>query len=562
MADLARSRGALPSGNSPARRREFLSRTLFRLFFTYLFPLIVLTIFFHLQWSRLVSESRASHLKSLAEYQACTLDLFFRERVVNITNLVNDPKLEPLPRAEAMQRYLEELKRNSDAFVDIGFFNAAGVQVAYAGPFPSLEQRDYSHEWWFLRLGERREGHIITDIYLGFRQKPHLTIAVSRIIGGQYVVMRATLDPEKIYEYIAGLGRGAGEIYSAIVNPDGYYQVVTADIGLPLGAAQFVPPRMPQLGVQRVTVEGQMRMYGYSWLQMADWALIVQGAGRDEPTFLGALDIRIALVSLALILGGMVVIIFRSIRVVRQREESELTRLQLEHAAKLATVGDLAAGIAHEINNPLAIISEEAGLVRDLMNPEFSAAGGITFRDINQHLEVVQEAVFRARDVTRKLLEFVRTSEFMVEPNDIHEIIHEVVDGFITREMAVEDITIKRDFAPDTPKVTTNKNQLKQVLLNIIKNARDAIEPPGTITISTSRDEGNVHIAITDTGIGMTRQEMAKIFLPFYTTKEVGKGTGLGLSVSYGIVKSLGGTILVDSVPRRGSTFTVVLPLR
>jgi len=128
--------------------------------------------------------------------------------------------------------------------------------------------------------------------------------------------------------------------------------------------------------------------------------------------------------------------------------------------------------------------------------------------------------------------------------------------------MAVEDITIKREFGADIPEITTNKNQLKQVLLNIIKNARDAIQPPGTITISTTRDERNVYIAVTDTGIGMTREQLGKIFLPFYTTKDVGKGTGLGLSVSYGMVKSLGGTILVDSVPKRGSTFTVVLPVK
>jgi two-component system NtrC family sensor kinase len=293
---------------------------------------------------------------------------------------------------------------------------------------------------------------------------------------------------------------------------------------------------------------------------MADWALIVQRAGRDQPTLLGALDVRTALVSLALILGGLVVIIYRGVRVARQREESEMTRLQLEHAAKLATVGELAGGIAHEINNPLAIISEEAGLVKDLMNPEFG--GKITYQEITAHLNVVQEAVFRARDITRNLLDFVRKSEFVLEQQDIHEVIHEVVDGFITREMAVEDITIKREFGADIPEITTNKNQLKQVLLNIIKNARDAIQPPGTITISTTRDERNVYIAVTDTGIGMTREQLGKIFLPFYTTKDVGKGTGLGLSVSYGMVKSLGGTILVDSVPKRGSTFTVVLPVK
>ena len=539
--------------------RELFYRTIFRLFLTYLVPFILLTTYFLFQSNHLLNESRRVHLRSMAEYQANTLDLFLRERVVNLSNLIGNPRMEVSPTSQMMQYCLEELKSNSNTFVDVGYFDSAGVQIAYAGPYTSLEYRNYSHEKWYLALRDRTDNFIITDIYLGFRQKPHFTLAVSRILDGQYTVIRATLDPARIYEYITAL-EGAGEVSTSIVNPEGYYQVMTASTDTLLSASSLVPPRSPRLGVERVMVGGGYREYGYSWLKMADWALIVQGAIATGSFFFTAFDIKLTLVALIVILIGFFVITYRAWKVVKLTNESEQTKAQLEHAAKLASVGELAGGIAHEINNPLAIISEEVGLVKDLMSPEYG--GKITFTEIARHLDVVMDAVYRCRDITRNLLEFVRRSDFNLELQDVNKVIGDVLDGFITREMSVSNIEIIKEFAPDLPKINTDKNRLKQVLLNIINNGVDAITGPGSITIATSHDDRNLNLAITDTGKGMSREELGKVFLPFYTTKEVGKGTGLGLSVSYGLIKGLGGDILVDSVPKRGSTFTIVLPLR
>ena len=133
-------------------------------------------------------------------------------------------------------------------------------------------------------------------------------------------------------------------------------------------------------------------------------------------------------------------------------------------------------------------------------------------------------------------------------------------DGFYERELAVSNITIKKKYCQQTPEIITDANQFKQVLLNIINNAKDAIKPPGKITIATNIEDKLISISITDTGKGISKEEMGRIFLPFYTTKEVGKGTGLGLSVSYGIIKNLGGKIEVESIPGKGSTFKIILP--
>ena len=539
--------------------QERLWGTIVRLLLTYLAPFILLTVYFHIQSSKLLNESRRIHLRSIAEHQANTLDLFLRERVVNLSNLINNPKLEVPPSAGSMQGYLVDLKKNSDTFVDIGFFDSSGVQVGYAGPFPSLELRDYSMESWYVELRNRPDNFIITDIYLGFRQQPHFTIGVNRIIEGQYVVLRATLDPKKIYEYITSFD-GTSEVYTSIVNKEGYYQVVTQHVGTLLEESSIVPPSEPMLGAERVKINQTSYEYGYSWLRTADWALTVQWADSRGTGFFPGLDLRIILVSLGVMLVIFLIIISRAKQLVQLQEETIQTKSQLEHATKLASVGELAAGIAHEINNPLAIISEESGLMKDLMDPKFGQE--ISQDELCEHLDEIHNAVFRCRDITRKLLGFVRQTDIKLAPHDVHKLLNDVLDGFLTREMATSNIELVREFEEDLPPIITDILQLEQVFLNIINNSMDAMgDGPGRMTVTTSKDDEQISIAISDTGKGIKPEEIDKLFLPFFTTKEVGKGTGLGLSVSYGIVKSLGGKIEVESILGRGSTFTIVLPV-
>ncbi|NQU06589.1 MAG: histidine kinase, partial [Calditrichaeota bacterium] len=494
------------------KHRELLRKTVVRLLLTYMAPFILLTVYFNIQSSKLLNESRSIHLQSIAEHQANTLDLFMRERVVNLANLIHDPKLEVPPSPETMQSYLDDLKKSSDAFVDIGFFDSSGVQVAYIGPFPSLEKRDYSSETWYTELRNKSDNFIITDIYLGFRKQPHFTIAVNRIIEDQCIVIRATLEPNKIYEYIISL-KGTSEIYTSIVNKDGYYQVVTQHVGTLLEESSIVPPSEPRLGVEQVKINRTSHEYGYSWLQTADWALIVQWADYRGYGFLSSLDLRIILVSLVVILIIFFIIISRAKQLVQLQEESIQTKTQLEHAAKLASVGELAAGIAHEINNPLAIISEESGLIKDLMDPKFGEE--ITPDELHEHLDEIHNAVFRCRDITRKLLGFVRQTDIKLAPHDIHTLLNDVLDGFLTREMSTSNIELVREFEEGLPPIITDVLQLEQVFLNIIKNGIDAMdEGPGRMTVTTSKHDEQIYIAISDTGGGIDPEEIHNIFLP------------------------------------------------
>ena len=246
---------------------------------------------------------------------------------------------------------------------------------------------------------------------------------------------------------------------------------------------------------------------------------------------------------------------------VEAEREAEMAG-QLAHAAKLAAVGELAAGIAHEVNNPLAIITEKVGLIQDLKDPQWG--GELTDEELAEHLGDINEAAFRARDITRKLLAFVRQAEVTCEDCTVQSIVDEVVDDLLGSELQTSRIAVVKEYADDVPRIHVDRNKLLQVVLNLVKNAFDAMDVSNrseTLTVSTRRTpEDDVQIVVADTGGGIPEDKLDSIFMPFFTTKDVGRGTGLGLSVSKGIIEGMGGTISLESVEGEGATFTVTLP--
>lgn len=155
--------------------RDFRRRNFIRLIFTYLAPLILISIYFYFQHGAIISEGKQLRLKAIAENQSNMFDLFLTERLNNLHNIVNDPRLETPPSQAQIDSYLGRLKNSSETFVDLGYFDETGVQKIYSGPYPSLEKKDYSNESWYVSLINGSQDFIITDIYLGFRQKPHFS---------------------------------------------------------------------------------------------------------------------------------------------------------------------------------------------------------------------------------------------------------------------------------------------------------------------------------------------------------------------------------------------------
>jgi len=235
-------------------------------------------------------------------------------------------------------------------------------------------------------------------------------------------------------------------------------------------------------------------------------------------------------------------------------EQLQQTHLQLVQSEKMASVGKLAAGVAHEINNPLGGILIYASLMLEDM-PEDDPKR----EDIKR---IVQETT-RCKEIVKSLLEFGHQSGPKFEPVDVNRAI---VDGlfFLENQAIFHNIDIVKDLDPFLPRIMGNASQLKQVFMNMVVNAADAMSGNGKLTIRTrlSEDESYVTVEFSDTGVGIPEENLSKIFDPFFTTKEVGKGTGLGLAVCYGIVEKHGGRIDVDSKVGEGTTFRIILPVK
>ena len=247
--------------------------------------------------------------------------------------------------------------------------------------------------------------------------------------------------------------------------------------------------------------------------------------------------------------------IFTDLRA-RMKIEKQLqdTHLQLVQSEKMASVGKLAAGVAHEINNPLGGILIYASLMLEDMPEEDPRRPDIK--------RIVQETT-RCKEIVKSLLEFGHQSGPKLEPVDINRTI---VDGlfFLENQAIFHNIEIRKDLDSLIPRVMGNASQLKQVFMNLVVNAADAMSGNGALTIKTraSDDEAWVFIEFTDTGCGIPKENLSRIFDPFFTTKEVGKGTGLGLAVCYGIAEKHGGRIGVESRMGEGTTFRIVLPVK
>jgi len=231
---------------------------------------------------------------------------------------------------------------------------------------------------------------------------------------------------------------------------------------------------------------------------------------------------------------------------------------QLVEAEKLASLGRIAAGVAHEINNPLAIVNEKAGLIQDILEMSGDSQNKEKFSNLT---DGIIGSVNRCRAITHRLLGFARKMDVIIETMDLNESIREVKE-FLGKEILFKSIRFEMNLMEGLPKINSDKGQIEQVFLNIMKNAIDAVEEGGLVTVSTgTKDEDTVCVSIRDNGTGIPDDKLKQIFEPFFTTKGREKGTGLGLFVSYGIMKKLGGSIIVESGVDKGTTFIIDIPV-
>jgi len=242
-------------------------------------------------------------------------------------------------------------------------------------------------------------------------------------------------------------------------------------------------------------------------------------------------------------------------RIKESDERREHAFRELEHNQKLSSIGRLAAGVAHEINNPLAIIREKAGLMQDLYE-----YGKDDKTKLLGATDSIIHSVDRCKKITHRLLGFAKRIEINIEKLNMNEVIQDTL-GFLEKEALNRNIEIECQFEDSLPQISSDQGQLQQVFLNLMTNAFAAVEDGGAVSIATwTKDAETIGISIHDNGHGMSAVTRKHIFEPFFSTKK-GHGTGLGLSITYGIIKKLGGDIHVDSKEGEGTIFTIELPV-
>jgi two-component system NtrC family sensor kinase len=237
--------------------------------------------------------------------------------------------------------------------------------------------------------------------------------------------------------------------------------------------------------------------------------------------------------------------------------DSRAVQGRITQSEKLAAVGQLAAGIMHEINNPLATISACVAAIQGKLED-----GQATAAALGEYLDIIDREVERCSKIVDGVLDFSRPKGQSKQPLSVHALVDETL-FLLKHHQRFKRMTVDRELAPELPRIVGNKEQLIQALMALLLNAVDAMEQAGRLTVRAAmgRRGDEVVVEVEDTGVGIPREDQAKIFEPFYTTKQPGRGTGLGLSICYGIVEDHRGRIEVDSIPGRGATFRVYLPV-
>ena len=535
-------------------------------------PFIIVLAIGYYYFTTSLEYSTIASLKRIVGDHRQMIESFLRERKADLWFVVRSYRFEELSDLQKLYDVFKNLQEKSATFVDLGIFNEEGIHVAYHGPY-RLVGKDYSEEEWFRQV--MKQGYYISDIFLGYRRVPHFIIALCREEAGRQWVIRATIDTYMFTDLVERVRIGkTGEAY--ILNAEGVFQTERRSGGYLMEKDKDGIVKPGPLNEIRTFVKkdagGEAYLYATTWLKDKDWMLVVRQEEADAFSALRSASYMSILVSL--IGAGLIVTIafYLTGQIIRRMEriDRERDRLgrQLVRATQLAELGQMAAGFAHEINNPLQIMKSEQTLI-DAIFSDMKSRGDLKesedLKEMEDSMAQIKLQIDRCAKITQAILKFGRRSEGTAKDVDLGAFIPEVT-AMISKKAAVSGIALREEVARGTPMVHVDSSQLHQVLINLLNNAIDAIvekhgSEGGELSVSAGPDEdGKAIISVKDNGCGISPEDLKKVFTPFYTTKPVGQGTGLGLSVCLGIIDSMGGAMEVSSEKGVGTTFTISLP--
>ncbi len=529
-----------------------------------LIPLFALGATIYYQFNSTFQNKMIESLRNLAQNRKSSLELFIDERISQLNTIAQTHSFEKLADEQFLTKVFNAMQSRSKSFIDLGIIDSEGNHLAYVGPYhDKLMSVNYAHEDWFHAV--QSTGAYVSDVFLGFRKAPHFIIAVTTVQNNRVWILRATINSAIIDEIVAGAQIGKrGDAF--IVNRSNILQTAPRFSGKLLthpSSPDFSSSR--GLIVETVSFQGNETLYAAVPIVNPNWVLVVSEDPQEEM----ALLFRAHYIEAVILAFGVFLVVIGTVLTTRvmtrrlkeiEKEKSKSEDLIIQ-SSKMAALGKMAAGIAHEINNPLQIIGDQAGWMKDLLDSE-DMKQTENFEEFDQCIKKIERQVNRSREITHRLLRFGRRMETTQELVDINQILMETLT-FLENEAHFRDIQIQTNYDDNLPKISTDPNQLQQVFLNIIDNAIDAVGQSGQIRVETFTDKQNhkqIMVKISDNGPGISRELISKIFDPFFTTKRPDEGTGLGLSISYGIMEKLGGHIAVESEEGKGTTFIISLP--
>ena len=524
-------------------------------------PLFILGATIYTQFAGMYRAKVEEQIRYRARAQAEAVDLFLKERAAILAAMADTHTFQEINNDKALSHLFQVMNLRAGAFVDVGLINNGGQHLSYVGPY-DLKGLNYYEQPWFGEVMSK--GIYISDVYMGYRQLPHFIIAIKRQEGENSWILRATIDSDIFGAIVRAAQVGkTGDAF--ILNAEGFYQTRPRFEGQILSLSKLDPYLFggDTTIVERKEASGKAILYAGSRLKNDKWILVISQDVSEEMT--GLFATRNAMI-LILVLG-IVAIVSTTIGITRltvnrlKEADSQMDMLnaQLMQSDKLAALGKMAAGVAHEINNPLAVILQKTGWMEDLLAEE-DFKNSKNLEELKISIKKIEEHVERARKVVHNMLGFARRMEPRLEDVDVNETLKQTI-SILDNYARINNIEIRTDLAQDLPIIASDQAQLQQVFLNLISNAIDAIGKEGLIAVRSGRSGQELQVRISDNGRGIPEELQKKVFDPFFTTKEKEKGTGLGLWISYSIIEKMGGTIDLKSKPGEGTTFTVKLPI-
>ncbi|NIP44537.1 MAG: two-component sensor histidine kinase, partial [candidate division Zixibacteria bacterium] len=437
-------------------------------------PLIIMTIINSHQYQKALKADLIYPISRQTSNTRRSLESFIEERRAALDLIIKEKNYEELYDHDKLANTLRHLKESIDGFIDLSLIDSRGNQVAYVGPY-KLEGKNYRDQDWFHEVSIK--GVYVSDVFRGYRDLPHFVIAVlHERANGDYYILRATIDSDMLYRKILSqILRPTSDAF--LINKDGILQTPSSYHGDILEKSPIpVPPYSPHSEVlEQRDSTNNLYVLGYAFIENSPFILIE--IIQPEAFMQNWLTIRNNLVwflgiSIIVIL---IVIVWGSFHMVDKIREADAKRIkilhQVEYTNKMASIGRLAAGVSHEINNPLAIINENAGMVNDIL----SVGNDFPMREkVTKSVNSILKNVERCSRITHRLLGFAKRMETKIETLDLRELITEVL-GFLEKEALHRNIKINTNFPQDLPGIQSDRGQLQQVFLNILNNAIDAI---------------------------------------------------------------------------------------